>query len=148
MSVECDLIRGVLDRIGDKWSLLVIAPLAEGPRRHSDLRRSIGGISQRMLTLTLRYLERDGLVTRTVFDTVPPSVEYALTPLGTTLIGPICALTDWARSHGGEIATARLRFSSRMRGARPTSLQCADERAHPHRGIRGTKRLGVPSDSV
>jgi DNA-binding HxlR family transcriptional regulator len=90
-------LREVLDRIGDKWSVLVISALGDGTQRFSDLQRGIdGGISQRMLTRTLRSLERDGLVTRTVHPEVPPRVEYDLTPLGRTLLGPVKMLADWA----------------------------------------------------
>ncbi|CAN7456066.1 helix-turn-helix domain-containing protein [Phenylobacterium sp. LjRoot225] len=106
----CLDIREVLNRVGDKWSLLVVGALDGGPRRFNDLRRNIHGVSQRMLTLTLRLLERDGLVTRTVFATVPPSVEYQLTPLGRTLIEPVRALSQWARQHRDEIRAARAQF--------------------------------------
>ena len=109
---ECLDIREVLNRVGDKWSLLVVGALDGGPRRFNDLRRGIHGVSQRMLTLTLRLLERDGLVTRTVFATVPPSVEYALTPLGRTLIEPVRALSQWARQHAHQIRAARLQFDA------------------------------------
>src|ERR1051326_6218336 len=96
---ECPAIREVLDRVGDKWSVLVVGYLCDGPMRFSELRHSIEGISQRMLTLTLRGLERDGLVTRTVFPEIPPRVEYELTRLGTTLLDPIQGLTEWAAPH-------------------------------------------------
>lgn len=96
-------IRDGLDRFGDAWSVLVILRLGEGPMRFNVLKRAIGVISQRMLTVTLRSLERDGLVTRTVFPTNPPQVEYALSPLGHSLAGPIGALADWAVTHQGEI---------------------------------------------
>jgi len=112
---ECSAIREILDRIGDKWSLLVVGALAEGPRRFNDVRRNVEGISQRMLTLTLRLLERDGLVRRTVFDTVPPSVEYSLTPLGRTLIAPIRMLAEWARQQSGKIQVARMRFDAKVK---------------------------------
>lgn len=107
---ECLDIREVLNRIGDKWSLLVVGALAEGPRRFNHLRRGIHGVSQRMLTLTLRLLERDGLVVRTVFPTVPPSVEYALTPLGRTLIEPVRVLSLWARQNREAMRAARALF--------------------------------------
>jgi DNA-binding HxlR family transcriptional regulator len=110
---ECLAIREVLSRVGDKWSVQIVGLLGEGPRRFSELRRSIDGISQRMLTLTLRALERDGLVTRTVFPTVPPSVEYGLTPLGRTLLEPVLALSDWARKNRDQIRSARERFDTR-----------------------------------
>lgn len=105
-------IREILDRVGDKWSMLVMHILGEGPQRFSALRRSIEGISQRMLTRTLRLLERDGLVRRTVYPTVPPQVEYALTPLGQTLLDPIRALATWAATHQAEVIAARARFDS------------------------------------
>ena len=86
LPADCRAVSDVLARIGDKWSVLVVSRLGDGPLRFSELRRSIGGISQRMLTLTLRGLERDGLITRTVFPTIPPRVDYALTPLGRDLL--------------------------------------------------------------
>ncbi len=98
-SEECPKISQVLARIGEKWSVLIIIMLADRPRRFSELKRAIGGVSQRMLTLSLRGLERDGLVKRTVFPVVPPRVEYELTPLGKSLHAPVSALGDWARSH-------------------------------------------------
>jgi DNA-binding HxlR family transcriptional regulator len=102
--------REILDRVGDKWSVYVVGMLGNGPRRFSELKRTIEGISQRMLTLTLRGLERDGLVTRTVHPTVPPSVEYALTALGRTLLEPVMALAVWAEKNRGRIQKARDRF--------------------------------------
>ncbi|GAA4691540.1 helix-turn-helix domain-containing protein [Nocardioides conyzicola] len=89
-------IRGILDRVGDKWSLLVVATLDGASLRFTELQQRIPGISQRMLTRTVRHLERDGLVTRTVFAEVPPRVEYELTAMGRTLIGPAVALAEWA----------------------------------------------------
>jgi DNA-binding HxlR family transcriptional regulator len=106
-------IREVLDRIGDKWSVLVVGFLANGPKRFTELKRSIEGISQRMLTLTLRGLERDGLVTRTVFPTIPPRVDYDLTPLGRTLLDPIMALASWAAENRGAIQDARASYDGR-----------------------------------
>jgi DNA-binding HxlR family transcriptional regulator len=106
----CPAIREVLNRVGDKWSVLVIAMLGDGPKRFSELRRSIEGVSQRMLTLTVRGLERDGLLTRTVYPTVPPRVDYALTKLGETLLDPIQALSAWAGEHRFEIQAAREKF--------------------------------------
>jgi DNA-binding HxlR family transcriptional regulator len=107
--------RDILARIGDKWSLYVVAMLREGPRRFSDLKRTIEGISQRMLTLTLRGLERDGLVTRTVYPTVPPSVEYALTQMGRTLLDPVMALVAWTERNRGRIVLARDKFDRAAR---------------------------------
>lgn len=112
VSRECQPITEVLARIGDKWTVLVVGLLAEGPHRFNELRRRIGGISQRMLTLTLRGLERDGLVTRTVFPTIPPRVDYELTPLGLTLIEPAFAIAQWARRNGAEIRAARERYDA------------------------------------
>jgi DNA-binding HxlR family transcriptional regulator len=112
-SEECPKISQVLARVGEKWSVLIIIMLAARPRRFSELKRAIGGISQRMLTLSLRGLERDGLVKRTVFPVVPPRVEYELTPLGRSLHAPVSALGDWARSHLAEIDAARAEFDRR-----------------------------------
>lgn len=116
---SCVAVRQVLDRVGDKWSVLVIALLGEGPRRFNELRRLIEGISQRMLTLTLRGLERDGLVTRTVFPTVPPRVDYALTPLGKDLLEPVAALAQWAGAHREAIQAARDRFDTNEKKKKP-----------------------------
>ncbi|HEY9345008.1 MAG TPA: helix-turn-helix domain-containing protein, partial [Inquilinus sp.] len=96
---QCRAISDVLARVGDKWTVMVVGLLSDGPMRFNELRRTIGGISQRMLTLTLRGLERDGLVTRTVFPTIPPRVDYALTDRGQTLIEPLKALFAWATEH-------------------------------------------------
>src|SRR6185312_303117 len=104
--------REILNRVGDKWSIYTIAMLRDGPQRFSQLKRAIAGISQRMLTLTLRALERDGLVTRTVHPTVPPSVEYALTELGRSLRVPVQALVEWALRHQHTMAEARRRFDA------------------------------------
>lgn len=109
-ATACQDIRKILNRVGDKWSVQVVGVLAEGPRRFSALRRRIEGISQRMLTLTLRVLERDGLVARTVYPTVPPSVEYALTPLGHTLTEPVKALVGWVRQNQAHVQAAREAF--------------------------------------
>jgi DNA-binding HxlR family transcriptional regulator len=103
-------VRDLLDRLADKWSLLVVELLGDGSRRFSGLKREIDGISQRMLTLTLRQLERDGLVTRTVHAVVPPRVDYELTPLGASLLAAIEPLVGWARAHRDEIASARDRY--------------------------------------
>jgi DNA-binding HxlR family transcriptional regulator len=99
--------REVLDRVGDKWSVLVICLLGQRVHRFNELHRAVEGISQRMLTLTLRGLERDGLVKRTVFATVPPRVDYELTELGRTLLVPLGALSDWANTHRSDIQAAR-----------------------------------------
>lgn len=101
--------RKALDRIADKWTALIIGLLAERPHRFGELRRRIDGISQKMLTQTLRSLERDGLVHRRAEATVPVTVEYSLTPLGTTLVAPLEAIRDWAEAHIGEVLDARAR---------------------------------------
>jgi DNA-binding HxlR family transcriptional regulator len=111
----CIAVREVLDRVGDKWSLYIIGSLRDGPRRFSELKRGIERISQRMLTLTLRSLERDGLVTRTLYPTIPPRVDYELTPLGRTLLDPVMALVAWADSHRLDIQDARGRFDAAIR---------------------------------
>lgn len=110
LPADCRAISDVLARVGDKWSVLVVTRLGAGAMRFNELRRAIGGISQRMLTLTLRGLERDGLVTRTVFPTIPPRVDYALTPLGRDLLQPVSALGEWATRNQAKIARARERF--------------------------------------
>ena len=111
---ECVSINEVLTRVGDKWSLQVISRLGEGTLRFTELRRSIDGISQRMLTLTLRQLERDGLVERTVYPTVPPKVEYTLSDFGRTILIPVTALADWALTYRLDIQAAREAFDSRQ----------------------------------
>lgn len=109
---DCQKVRQVLDRIGEKWSILAIRMLGEHPCRFNELRRALHGISQRMLTLTLRSLERDGLVTRTVTPTIPPRVEYELTPLGESLRRPVEELTVWALSNHDSIMSAREGFDA------------------------------------
>src|SRR5215813_13483168 len=109
---DCRAVSDVLARIGDKWSVLVVTRLGNGPLRFNELRRAIGGISQRMLTLTLRGLERDGLITRTVYPTIPPRVDYALTALGRDLLNPVSALGNWADSHRTSIQAAREKFDA------------------------------------
>jgi DNA-binding HxlR family transcriptional regulator len=99
--------RQALERIADKWTCLIVYALLDGPRRHGELRRMIEGISQKMLTQTLRSLEADGLVKRTVIDVIPPHVEYGLTPLGRTLSDPLVAICQWAMDHLPELQAAR-----------------------------------------
>ena len=108
----CRTISALLQRIGDKWSLLVVQTLGEGSKRFNELRREIPSVSQRMLTLTLRNLERDGLVNRTVTPTIPPRVDYELTELGQSLQKPICGLATWAMDHVEAIHAAQARFDS------------------------------------
>lgn len=104
--VQC-LPRQALDLISDRWTMIVVKALSEGIHRYGELHRAIGGISQKMLTQTLRSLEHDGLVQRTVYPVVPPKVEYALTPLGETLIEPLTAISAWAERHMDEIVETR-----------------------------------------
>ena len=106
------LAREILDRIGDKWSVYVIAELGEGVRRFSELRRAVDGISQRMLTVTLRALERDGLIARQVYPVIPPRVEYSLTPLGESLLAIVEALISWGDTHRRDVSRARLRYDT------------------------------------
>src|ERR1700741_3102965 len=107
---DCRGVASILARVGDKWSVFVIMLLGGGPRRFNEIKRMVGGISQRMLTLTLRGLERDGLVTRTIYPTIPPRVEYKLTELGRSLRDPVQNLGQWAFSNLPEIQGARERF--------------------------------------
>jgi len=109
---NCHIVSGILSRIGDKWSVLVVMYLSEEPRRFNELKRMIDGISQRMLTLTLRGLERDGLVSRKVTPTIPPRVDYALTDLGRSLRQPVKALGLWALDNHAAIDKARKRYDA------------------------------------
>lgn len=109
----CEKVGPVLARVGDKWSMFIVMLLGDGPVRFNELKRRVHGISQRMLSLTLRNLERDGLVSRTVTPSVPIRVDYALTDLGRSLATPVRALGDWARANHDEIAAARVRYGRR-----------------------------------
>jgi DNA-binding HxlR family transcriptional regulator len=106
----CQTISGLLQRIGDKWSVLVVETLGDGAKRFNELRRAIPSVSQRMLTLTLRNLERDGLVNRTVTPSIPPRVDYELTELGKSLQKPICGLVQWSMDNVGAIHEAREQY--------------------------------------
>lgn len=110
--LACKAVAPVLQRVGDKWSILVVMNLADGPRRFNEIKREVEGISQRMLTLTLRSLERDGLVTRTVFPTVPPRVDYELTKLGHSLREPVSSLGQWAMENREAMQDAQKRFDA------------------------------------
>jgi DNA-binding HxlR family transcriptional regulator len=118
---DCRAVSEVLSRVGDKWTVLVVATLGDGPKRFNELRKALGSISQRMLTLTLRALERDGLVTRTVFPTIPPRVDYELTRLGRSLLDPVSALGTWAKRNRPAIQEARRRFDGTIKDAAPAS---------------------------
>ena len=110
VTTTCRPVTDILSRVGDKWSVMIVMLLGPGPKRFNEIRRAINGISQRMLTLTLRGLERDGLVTRTVTPTIPPRVDYELTELGQSLRCPIDALGEWAFANREKIDAARARF--------------------------------------
>jgi DNA-binding HxlR family transcriptional regulator len=120
MDAQCPS-RLVLDRIADKWTALIIQVLAHGTKRYAALQREIGGISQKMLTQTLRSLERDGLVQRKVYPVVPPKVEYALTPLGRTLIEPLHALCRWSEKHLPELQANRARAKAKLQRQAPAA---------------------------
>jgi DNA-binding HxlR family transcriptional regulator len=114
-SSDCRAVSAVLARVGDKWSVLIIMLLGDGTKRFNEIKRMVGGISQRMLTLTLRGLERDGLVKRTIFPTIPPRVEYELTPLGRSLWAAVGPLGSWAQGHVADIQKAQDRFDKRAK---------------------------------
>ena len=113
MTARCRAVNSILARIGDKWSVLVVMSLADDAIRFNELKRLIDGISQRMLTLTLRGLERDGLVERTFYPTIPPKVSYALTELGRSLREPVGALGQWATEHRGTVERSRQLYDRR-----------------------------------
>jgi DNA-binding HxlR family transcriptional regulator len=118
LTEPCRRISSLLARVGDKWTLLVVRELNNGPRRFSEIRRALGSISQKMLTTTLRLLERDGLVTRTVYPTVPPRVEYELTTLGRDLLSPVNALADWALKNAERVERAQAAFDRAAEAAK------------------------------
>jgi len=115
---KCPAVREVLNRVGDKWSVQIVALLGGGKKRFSELRHGIEGISQRMLTLTLKGLERDGLITRTAYPTIPPRVEYELTQLGRSLLKPITQLGDWAGKNRERIQSAREKYDTQTSSQR------------------------------
>jgi DNA-binding HxlR family transcriptional regulator len=115
-SDECRMANNVISRVGDKWSVLVVVLLGQGTKRFSEIKRLVDGISQKMLTVTLRSLERDGYVQRTVYPTIPPKVEYALTELGRDLLVPLRALGSWAIANHDRVQAARIAYG--LRGAR------------------------------
>jgi len=124
---DCPKVSQILARIGEKWSMLVVMLLRDGPRRFNDIKRNTGGISQQMLTRTLRGLERDGVVTRTIFPTSPPQVEYRLTELGRSMSEPVLAFGLWVQEHLAEVDAARDQFDQRAKiGSRGVS---SEERA-------------------
>src|SRR3954449_12216052 len=127
---DCRKVSQILARIGEKWSMLVVMLLRDGPRRFNDIKRNTGGISQQMLTRTLRALERDGMVTRTIFPTSPPQVEYRLTELGRSMSEPVLAFGRWVREHLEEVEAARERVDEHSRaGNGPAEPSSAIRRA-------------------
>jgi DNA-binding HxlR family transcriptional regulator len=112
LTEDCRAVSDILQRVGDKWTVLVVGKLGNGAMRFNELRTSVGGISQKMLTTTLRGLERDGFVTRTIYPTIPPRVDYELTPLGRDLLVPVRALGEWARDNRGKVEAARSAFDT------------------------------------
>jgi DNA-binding HxlR family transcriptional regulator len=132
-------VREVLTRVGDKWSVLVVVLLGDGSKRFSELRRMIEGISQRMLTLTLRGLERDGLVTRTVEPTIPPRVDYELTPLGRTLLEPVMGLAAWAEKNRVVLQAARDRYDAKAAKTAGREAAGGTARGAKVAGIRAAK---------
>jgi DNA-binding HxlR family transcriptional regulator len=137
---ECQAISEALARIGGKWTVLVVELLAGAPMRFNEIRHTIGNISQRMLTLTLRELERDGLVTRTIFPTVPPRVEYRLTKLGRTLRDPLIAVAEWVRKHQPAMVEARKIFDA-------AGIAKPSHRREPRRGPALLTRSRIPARS-
>jgi DNA-binding HxlR family transcriptional regulator len=119
---NCAAVNDILATIGNKWTVLIVTTLSKGPMRFTEIKRSVGDISQRMLTLTLRGLERDGFAVRTVYPTVPPRVEYQLTELGKTLIKPLESIAGWAIEHRIEVADARANFD-KVKASFPDSSQ-------------------------
>jgi DNA-binding HxlR family transcriptional regulator len=115
--LDADFIREILDLVGDKWSVLIIGTLADGAVRYSDLAAAIPGISQRMLTLTLKQLQRDGLLTRTSYPEIPPRVEYSLTTLGTSLLSTVLSLAEWAADHHAEVRGNQVAYDDAPPGA-------------------------------
>jgi len=120
---QCEQISALLARVGDKWTVLVVGSLGPGPMRFNALRRTVGDISQKMLSTTLRSLERDGFVTRTVTPTSPPQVEYALTGLGRGLLEPVRALVEWTQANSERIEAARRAYAARERPAAPPAAE-------------------------
>jgi DNA-binding HxlR family transcriptional regulator len=115
LSEDCRAVSAILQRVGDKWTILVVQRLGEGRMRFSELRSAVGGISQKMLTTTLRSLERDGFILREQFPTIPPRVEYELTELGRELLEPVHALGEWARRNAERVNAARQRFDEHQK---------------------------------
>jgi DNA-binding HxlR family transcriptional regulator len=144
-------IREILGRIGDKWSLFVIFRLGDGPLRFTTLKRAVDGISQRMLTVTLRGLERDGIVSRTMYPVMPPRVDYALTPLGHTLLDAVGALMAWVDEHLPEVDAARDAYDARATGDEPelpvSALDGPQRDPRGHLPARASRQSALTSPS-
>ena len=141
---ECRNLNSILAHVGDKWTVLIVVLLGDGPKRFNEIKRMVGGISQRMLTFTLRGLERDGLVTRTVFPTTPPRVDYELTRLGSTLWEAVEPLGSWARAHLSEILTSRERFDEKdpkVSNDKHRNDPSSTRQRHATRRAAGPKRM-------
>lgn len=122
----CKAVTDILSRVGDKWTVLVVSYLGNGPMRFNEIRRTVDGISQKMLTTTLRNLERDGFVSRTVFPTIPPKVEYELTELGRDLLKPVRGLGEWAIANEAQVMMARARYDARGSGGGYDQAEAAE----------------------
>lgn len=133
---SCRAVADVLARIGDKWTVYIVRLLANGPMRFSEMRRQVSAISQRMLSLTLRGLERDGLVTRTVTPSIPPRVDYELTPRGLTLIGPLMAIGQWAIENRDYVESSRMKYDLENEGSKTVQ------------SLRKRQRPGLPRPSA
>ena len=142
-AAECR-IREILGRIGDKWSLFIIFRLGDGPQRFTTLKRAVDGISQRMLTVTLRGLERDGIVSRTMYPVMPPRVDYALTPLGHTLLDAVGALMAWVDEHLPEVDAARDAYDARSPGGDPELPVPAPRRQSDPQGAAASRAFRQP----
>ncbi len=136
---NCRAVADVLARIGDKWSVYIVRLLANGPMRFSEMRREVSAISQRMLSLTLRGLERDGLVTRTVTPSIPPRVDYELTPKGLTLIEPLKAIGQWAIANRDYVESSRAKYDLANAGSKTVESLTRKRNAVMPRQVRGVK---------
>ncbi len=131
LTADCQRVSAILSRVGDKWTVLVVRQLGNGPRRFSEVRRAVGSISQKMLTTTLRGLERDGFISRTVYPTVPPKVEYELTPLGIDLLKPVGALGEWALQNAERVESAQRRYDEAQQSTKTAAAQGSIRRLAP-----------------
>jgi DNA-binding HxlR family transcriptional regulator len=138
---NCRAVADVLARIGDKWTVYIVRLLAKGPMRFSEMRREVSAISQRMLSLTLRGLERDGLVTRTVTPSIPPRVDYELTPKGLTLIGPLKAVAQWAMTNRDYVEASRMKYDRENAGSAIVQSLRKKHRTAPSKPSQGARAV-------